>query len=189
VCREFNSPPAHWTEAVVKNALMLQFARDNREGGSTLTPPDVGVMAHSKIMAAIRDQKQAAKSAPVCKAILLCDDVSRDPKTHKSDVNGVFDTFVLPSFPGSTPECKVFLVLVDAVGRYTIRAEVYDPTRGVVLYRSPGSGKFGSPRKTTKGELVLPVSSLYFDQDGDYEIVVFADSAEVARVQFKVRSN
>ena len=146
-------------------------------------------MARTKITAAIRNQKKAAKSAPVCKAILLCDEVVRNPKTHKSDVKGIFDTFVLPSFPGSTPECKVFLVLVDAVGRYTITAEIFDPTHGVVLYRSPGSGKFGSPRRTTKGELVLPVSSLYFDRDGDYDIVVFADSAEVARVQFKVQSN
>jgi hypothetical protein len=146
-------------------------------------------MADSERMASKQDKKETAKPAPTCKAILLCDDVIRDETTHKTSVIGIFDTFYLPSLPGPTSPCKIFLLLADAVGRYSITAEVHDTKRGVVLFRSPGSGEFASPGKTTKGELWLPVSALPFDAAGAYDLVVFADKTEVGRVQFKVRSH
>ncbi len=131
-------------------------------------------------------QRTTPKTPPVCGAILLCDAVIRDEETHKSSVIGIFDTFVLQSLPGQTSQCRLFLHLVDAVGRFAITAEVHDVAQRVVLFRSPGVGVFGDATKTTSGELWLPVSALTFDQTGAYDMVVFADNTEVGRIQFRV---
>jgi Family of unknown function (DUF6941) len=159
--------------------------------------PDGGTMARNlegsdllvdtRFMGAKQSQKKATKTKPVCQAMLLCDTVIRDESTHKTTVVGIFDTFYLISLPGYTSRCMIFLRLVDAVGRFEITAEVRDPARGIVLFRSPGAGQFGHPRKRTCGEMSLPVAPLAFDQDGDYHMVVFADEWEIGRAQFKVK--
>ena len=104
-------------------------------------------------------QKKVTKPLPACKAILLCENVTRDKGTQKTDIKGIFDTFWLPSFPGPTLPCKIFLLLADAVGTYSITAEVHNPERGLVLFRSPVAGSFGADGKSTGGELWFPVGS------------------------------
>jgi hypothetical protein len=138
-------------------------------------------------MGADRVKSMSVKKLPTCAAILLCDSVIRDEVTHKTSVIGIFDTFYVESLPGQTSRCAIFLRLVDGVGRFAITAEVHDPARGVVLFRSPGAGEFGNPTEKTSEELWLPVAPLMFEQDGGYDLVVFTDEIEVGRVQFKIR--
>ena len=108
-------------------------------------------------MAVSNDNNMNAKVLPTCKAILLCDDVTRDSGTHKSNVIGIFDTFYLPTVPGPTPPCKIFLLLVDAVGQtFPLRRKFMIQERGLILFRSPGTGEFGAPDESTSGELGLP---------------------------------
>ncbi|MFI5458534.1 MAG: DUF6941 family protein [Isosphaerales bacterium] len=137
-----------------------------------------------------RKQKQenVANRPPVCKAILLCDDVSRDPATAKTTISGIFDTFIVPSFPGSTSPCKLFLFLAEASGRWTISAQIQDPSQGVILFKSPGAGEFGDPEGPGKGELCLPVSALRFERAGTYDMVVFAGDNEIGRLEFNART-
>ena len=137
-------------------------------------------------MASKSGQKSGVKPTPVCKAFLLCDEVIRDETTHKTSVIGIFDTFCLASVPGPTAPAKIFLVLAGALGRYSITAEVQDPERGLILFRSPGAGQFGNPEKLTTREIWLPIGSMEFDRVGAYEMVVFADGIEVGRTGFKV---
>jgi hypothetical protein len=125
---------------------------------------------------------------PICQAILLCDDVTREDATSKTTVSGIFDTFYVPSFPGTTVPCKVFLRLTGVVGKCNLVAEIQDPVQGVVLLRSPHSAELAAEAEQTKGEIALPVSPLPFARPGTYELVVFADRIEVARVQFDVKT-
>jgi hypothetical protein len=145
-------------------------------------------MADSEKMALKQGRKKSARRAPVCKAILLCDKVTRDEVTYKTNLIGIFDTFVLPAFPGPTAPCKIFLLLRDGIGRHSITAEVHDPERGLILFRSPGAGEFGSPGESASGELWLPIAALPFERPGTYAMVVFADGVEVARTPFKVKA-
>ena len=138
-------------------------------------------------MGAKQGEKKATKRLPNCAAMLLCDAVIREEVTHKTSVIGIFDTFCVESLPGRTTPCTIFLRLVDGVGRFSLTAEVQDPARGVVLFRSPGTGEYGNPTEKTSEELWLPVAPLNFDHDGGYDVVVFADGTEIGRVQFKIR--
>jgi Family of unknown function (DUF6941) len=133
-------------------------------------------------------KKKPPKTTPVCKAILLCDDVASDPASGKSNVFGIFDTFYVSSFPGQTTLCKRFLFLVDAAGSYTVAAEIHDPAQGVILFSSRGGRGFRTRGRKQKREIWLPVPALPFDRPGAYDLVLFADEDEVGRVQFDVRS-
>ena len=122
----------------------------------------------------------------VCKAFLLCDEVVRDETTHKTSVIGIFDTFTVAAFPGSTSSAMIFLLLASAAGRHSITGEVQDPERGLILFRSPGSGQFGNPEKPTIGEIWPPLGSMVFERPSAAEMVVFADGIEIGRTGFKV---
>jgi len=130
----------------------------------------------------------AAKPPPVCKVILLCDEVLRDPVTNKTSVIGIFDTFVVPSFPGSTSPCTAFLKLVDAFGEFTITAEIHDLKEGTIAFRSSGSSQYCSSAGRSAGELWFPIFALLFTHPGPYDLIVFADENEIDRVQFNVRT-
>lgn len=135
------------------------------------------------------EQTTNANAGPFCQAILLCDEVTRDKETGKTSIAGIFDTFYVPSFPGLTSACQVFLLVRDVVGQYTLTAEIHDEAQGVVLFRSPESGKLGTPGQISKGEIWLPVSPLLFDRPGIFDLVVFARENEIGRVLFNVRAS
>ena len=147
---------------------------------------DDAVSADNSKMGVKRGQDKAVKVLPRCAALLLCDAVTRDDATHKTNILGVFDTFRLESVPGSTARCMIFLRLVDITGRFAITAEVHDNERGLVLFRSPGAGECGNPDEATSAELWLPVVPLEFDRAGAYDLVVFADATEIGRVEFRI---
>ncbi len=103
------------------------------------------------------------KVLPKCAALLLCDAVTRDDDSRKTNILGVFDTFRLESVPGSTVRCMIFLRLTDMTGRFSITAEVQDKERGLVLFRSRGAGECGNPDERTArnyGCQWLPSSSI-----------------------------
>jgi hypothetical protein len=126
------------------------------------------------------------KVLPKGAAILLCEAVNRDHVSGKTNVLGIFDTFCLESMPGSTVRCTIFLRVVDIKGRFAISAEVHDKERGLVLFRSPGVPECGNPDERTSAELWLPMAPLAFDRAGGYDLVVFADAEEIARVEFQI---
>lgn len=131
---------------------------------------------------------EGVNPAPLCQAILLCDEVTRDEASGKTTVVGIFDTFYVPSFPGATVPCKVFLLLTGMAGNYNLVAEIHDPMRGLVLFRSRNRVEFVAVQNQTKREICLPVSPLAFDRSGSYELVVFADENEVGRLEFSVQT-
>jgi hypothetical protein len=155
--------------------------------GSDVRLEDFARSRNTRRMGTKQNSKEATKKPPTCAAMLICDSVIRDEITRKTSVIGIFDTFCLESFPGQTTPCTIYLRLVDGIGRFAISAEVQDPARGIVLFRSPGAGACGSPSKETSEELWLPVAPLLFEQDGGYDIVLFADETELGRVQFKIK--
>ncbi len=60
-----------------------------------------------------RGKKESeSKPPPVCKAILLCDQVIRDVSTGKASLIGIFEAFVLASVPGHTQPIKAFFSLL-----------------------------------------------------------------------------
>ncbi len=138
-------------------------------------------------MAKKNTPQRATKPPPVCKAILLCDKVTEDPKTEKKTIHGVFSWFFVPAFPVSIPPVEIFLKLVDMIGECTVSAEIHDLQDGSVVARTPYGTVYGTHGERTEGETALCVSGVVLRHPGTYDIVVFADDTEIDRLKFHVK--
>jgi hypothetical protein len=127
-------------------------------------------------------RKTMTKPFPLCKALLLCDQVIVDRGTNKPSLIGIFDQLRVESFPGFTRECMIFVQLEDGVGRYKITVEIHDLCDDVILARSKG-GTIEFESRPSKVRLYIPVPPLPLKHDGKYDFVVYADQTEIDRQQ------
>jgi hypothetical protein len=139
-------------------------------------------------MAENKRRPHALRPLPICKAILLCNDVVRDPKLHTSSVFGIFDSFLWDSFPATIEKAYVFLVLKEAIGEFVLSAEIHDLNRDLIVARSR-ENKIGVPGSRTSGEQWIPLNGVVIEQPGIYDVIVFADGREVDRTQFRAQTH
>jgi hypothetical protein len=133
------------------------------------------------------DGKRAGQSFQRCKAVLLCESVIRDEFTHKTTIVGILDTFFVPSFPGYTLPCTIYLRLQGLVGSHVVSVEVRDAGAGAIFCESVGSAEFGNPPDTMPSELRIPLAPIQIEQPGAFELVAFIDQQEIARAHFDVK--
>jgi hypothetical protein len=127
-------------------------------------------------------EREQAHSGPKCRAILLCESVTRDELTHKTNITGIFDTFYLDSIPGETSPFSVFLQFDGSTADIAISAEIQDVVSELVLFRASmitGAGE----------EISIPIDPLRFDRFGDYDLVLFGNESEFARHRFRIRES
>ena len=86
-------------------------------------------------MAKKKPAKKEPKPPPRCKAILLCDQTILEAGTAKASLIGIFDKFVVPSFPGVVRPYTAYLQLIDGIGDYVLTVEVHDVAQDVVIAR------------------------------------------------------
>lgn len=126
-----------------------------------------------------------SKPPPVCKAILLCDQVIRDVSTGKASLIGIFNAFRLAQVPGHTQPVTAFLQLIEGIGSYVLTVEVHDLQANTVIARAMSSAVQFRDR-LQKREIVIGVPALPVANAGIYDFVVLADGKEVDRQQFRV---
>jgi len=124
------------------------------------------------------------KPPPVCKAILLCDQVIRDVITGKASLIGIVEGFVM-ELPGHTLPVTAFVQLIEGVGTYVLSVEVHDLQANEVIARATAA-EVTFQNRLDKKEIVIPVPALPVDHPGAYDFVVLADDKEVDRQQFQV---
>lgn len=126
-----------------------------------------------------------SKPPPVCKAILLCDQVIRDAMTGKASLIGIFDAFRLETVPGHTRPVTAFLQLIEGIGSYILTVEVHDLQADTVIARATTvSVEFAN--RLQKRQVIIGVPPLPVAHAGIYDFVVLADGKEVDRQQFVV---
>lgn len=130
-------------------------------------------------------QPAGSKPRPVCKAILLCDQVIQDALTGKPSLIGIIDDFYLAQVPGRTQPVTAYLQLTQGVGRYALTVEVHDLQADKVIARAQNAEVTFEDR-LEKHDIVIPVPPLPVEHAGLYDFVVLADGKEVDRQQFRV---
>lgn len=133
-----------------------------------------------------RGKGPESKPPPVCKAILLCDQVIRDIASGKASLIGIFDGFRLSSVPGHTRPVMAFLHLIEGIGRYDLTVQVHDLQTDLVIARAR-TATVEFQDRLEKKQLVIAVPPLPVEHAGVYDFVVLADGKEVDRQQFTVR--
>lgn len=128
-------------------------------------------------------KEPGSRPTPVCKAILLCNQLIRDVTTGKASLIGIFDAFRLETVPGHTRPVTAFLQLIEGIGSYVLTVEVHDLQADKVIARATTESVEFENRlqKREIGVPPLPVAHV-----GIYDFVVLANGKEVDRQQFAV---
>lgn len=132
-------------------------------------------------------KKRGQKPPPKCKALLLCERTIIEAGTGNVSIIGVFDAFILPSFPNRTRPFTAFLQLTDGIGRYDIIVEIHDLQRDEVLGRGSGLGLIW-PDRLVKVNLMIPIPALPLTHPGSYDLVVIANGQEIERQKFEAKA-
>lgn len=120
---------------------------------------------------------------PKCKAMLLCETAITDASTQKTSLINLFQSFVLPKFPGWTHFAVAYVHLSSGLGLYQIRTEVHDLEQDTILLHSP----FMQVEFTTRLMLVkmmIGIPPLKLPHPGIYDLVLMANGDEIDRMKF-----
>lgn len=120
---------------------------------------------------------------PTCKAILLCDSVIFDAFTGYYSAIGIFDVFVLPSFPGETRSFVAYLQLTDGIGEYSMALEIHDLKDDTIVARAEGKTMRFKDRPS-KVHLIINAPPLSLSHPGVYEFVVKANDQVIDHQRF-----
>ena len=124
---------------------------------------------------------EAITPLPVCKAILLCETVVVDD-SGKINLNGVASNLVVDSTL-TAPPSEAFCQITDAVGHYSLIAEVQDLDAGEVIARSSATEvEICDPLHNSN--VIISIPALRFNHLGLHDLVVFANGEEIDRRQF-----
>lgn len=119
---------------------------------------------------------------PYCLAMMLCDQVYREPTTKKVSILGAFDSLFLKG-PGSTPFC-VFFALTDGHGEIKINVKIRhcksdfsdDQDNEIATPRDGISLNFVDPLQVFEGVFVVQST---FSKAGVYFCELYAGSNRI----------
>jgi hypothetical protein len=127
-------------------------------------------------------EKISSLPLPICKAILICDQVEIDQVTGGINLWNVFGAIPFPSFPGHTSGFDVFLILTEGEGKQNVWIEVNNLQDGQLLDKLPPRViTFQGRTQLLFVKLTCPLIRL--PSPGLYDLVVFCDSGEIDRLK------
>lgn len=122
---------------------------------------------------------------PVVTAMLLCDVVIRDARTHKTSVIGITHSATVDRFAPDRDPLVVYISLTDGRGDYTVRIELMRledlKTGGVVA-----EAHVRLHDRNSVGELVMDLPAIPVDRPGHYALQLHTDAAIIGSVSFTV---
>lgn len=99
------------------------------------------------------------KPPPKCKAIVLCDQVILDALTQRYTLVGLFDECPSSAYPFQMGPFRLFLQVVDGIGRYNLTVELHDLRDATVLARLEDV-PFEFPERTNYSTVMLSFAGL-----------------------------
>ena len=110
---------------------------------------------------------------PLVNAMLICDRATRDPKSGKVTLEGIFEVIWATGFPIRHETLSVYIKMTDAAGTYPIVFSVVNLEAGGLV----GAGQITVQAKDRMEpvELIFNIQGLIFLNPGLYEFQVHAD--------------
>lgn len=132
----------------------------------------------------------AAGISAECLAIILCESVVDDARTHNKSIQNTFNTIWAKSFPAEHDRFTVFVSLTGIHGRQDFKVRVAQITKdepeGKPLLDL--GGKIKSPDPWHVVDLTLDMRRILIPQAGDYEIRVCVAGDQVGVRRFMART-
>lgn len=120
------------------------------------------------------------KPLPRCKALLLCENVTRDEQTGRLTVVGIMDTIWFPEYPATTPQFYVFIQLTGGIGAYKVAIKVRDLADDSVM-GGAGSYSIEFKDRAYHDNRVIGFPPFTLPHPGAYEIALLVEDQEFDR--------
>lgn len=111
--------------------------------------------------------KKGSRLAPICQAIVVCDNIIREENTHKLSLMGLFNSITVPSFPTRHARMHVFVSLTNYIGETEGKLKFIDP-EGNTIAEIQGPITFNDKLATV--ELNIIINGMVFPKPGVYTI-------------------
>lgn len=130
----------------------------------------------------------AARQAPVCLSMIVCDSVQLDRGSGKVTILGAFENISSTAFPARHPELAVFAELTDGRGQTPLSLKICRVTPesldGDELFRGSLEVNFVDPRQTAR--LMIQVAPWIIPQAGEYRFILETEGSFVAERRIAV---
>ena len=123
-------------------------------------------------------------ATPLLLAILVCDEVIRDERTHKETLVGLFNTIHATSFPCVHSHLNVFISLTNGHGTAPSELRLVRRDTGQALSGFKGSVKFPSPLAVVN--VNFDMANAAFPVAGSYSFDFYCHDTLVGSRPFEV---
>lgn len=123
-------------------------------------------------------------SLPVIHAMLICEKVISEEKTHKKNLIGIFDTIYYTQLPAAIPELWIYVNLSDVMEEHSFRIElVYlDENRVIAEFKSR------LPKGKPNREVGYCFKNMAFKKSGMYVFRFWVENDVIGEKYLHVRS-
>ena len=123
-------------------------------------------------------------TVPKLVAFILCDEIHRDPATHKSYLLGTFNQVMVREFPGKHEHMHVYLSLVNGHGKARVLLLLTCDNGAREVFRAQGEIEFANPLAVV--EMDIEIRGLLLPKEGEYQFDLTCDGEIVAIRPFRV---
>ncbi len=124
------------------------------------------------------------KETPLGLALIVCDAVIDDARTHKKSLIGIFNRLSSSKFPCKHPRFHVFISLTNGRGEYNTELRCLNEKSGEPIFS--GKGKIGFADPNAIIEINFEFLGTIFPEAGYYAIEFLCNDEMVLRRRFIV---
>ena len=124
------------------------------------------------------------KQTPEGIALIICDQVITDARTHKKTLVGIFNQIAARKFPVVHPNLGIFLSISQGKGAYDGKLKLIHEDSDETLVSLNGNVKFENPLQIV--EVSFIINNLGFKQAGNYRFEFTCDDIPVLTRRFIV---
>ena len=123
---------------------------------------------------------------PKALAMIICDEIIEDARTHKKSLIGIFNRIVTTRFPSTHPKMHIFFSLTNGRGIYKATLQhTYLPDL-TILKEIQGEVQFANP--TAILEYSFEILNMTFPNEGSYSFQLLLNGHSVIERIFEVVS-
>lgn len=121
--------------------------------------------------------------APLCVAVVICNDVIEDKRTSNKSLIGLFNAINAPQLPVTHPRMNVVASITNASGELPITLQITAPS-GTEIMKADGTVPMNDPLAVV--DVVFEVNGLPIEELGTYMIDIFTGSNHLGGRRFQV---
>jgi hypothetical protein len=123
-------------------------------------------------------------TTPSLVSLLICDQVIDDKLSHKKSAIGIFNTIVLPAFPGTIGHMALLASLTEIAGRAEIEIRLIRDNDNQIMFS--GKGAVEAPDPLAVVDLLFAMQGVRIPEAGQYAFELLSGAEILGRRRFRV---